>query len=76
MAADNYFVISASEDGDIRVRRFSKQELEDKLKESWWGDSPKFLDVDSDLERESGLLIIRGERVAPKPVYVVKAWEV
>lgn len=74
--SQSYFVFSFSEDGDVSVRRFTKDDLEAKLNEEYWGPSPTFLDANSNFENESGLLIIKGERIAPGPVETVKRWGV
>lgn len=71
-----YFAIYSSEDGDISVTRLSKEELEARLDEDYWGGGLKFLTAGDDIEANTGLMIIKGEQVIPKPKKVVEAWEV
>lgn len=73
-----YFVICLSPDG-TGVSCLSKGELEERLAEDYWGENPEFLDFADgrlDLEHSNGLLIIKGERIEPKPVDIVKSWSV
>lgn len=80
-----YFAIYINMDGDINVRSLGKTNLENALNEEYWG-NPVFLGEvpDSDpqywLKNKKGspgaLLIIKGEIVKPKPVHIVKSWEV
>ena len=77
MMIQRYYVISCSEDGDVSVECVTKEELESKLNEEYWGSNPKFLDASCrDLRSRAGLLVIKGERVVPSPVEVVKGWGV
>lgn len=73
---EKYFVINTSEDGDVSLSVLTKEELEGRLNEDYWG-RPKFLDAsDRDLREEDGLIIIRGKSIQPKPRTTVKEWEV
>lgn len=71
-----YFVIYSSEDGKVRVNRFSKEELENRLNKNYWGDDPKFLSEKDDLAYSVGLMIIKGDLIAPQPKKVVEQWGV
>lgn len=68
----NYFVIHATEDGEVYINKYLKEDLEKKLDEHYWGDVVKIFGLIPDLSRESGLLIIKGEIVVPAAVEVVK----
>jgi hypothetical protein len=71
-----YFVIYSSEDGEVSVERLSKEDLEKRLNENYWGDKPKFLSESDDLAYNAGLMIIKGELVTPQPKKVVEEWDV
>lgn len=70
----SYFVIDASEDGEVSVNRLSKEELEKRLNEKYWGSEPKFLSENDDLARIAGLMIIKGGLITPQPKKVVEQW--
>jgi len=74
-----YFVIHNG-DGDTTVNSFTKEELEKRLAEKHWGDDIQFLDdmpIQSDTNYwETKFLIIKGDIVVPKPIEVVKLYEV
>ena len=75
----SYYVVLFGEDGDVRLAKFTKEELEAKLNADWWGSNPTFLNEESDLQNQgcvSGLFIIKGERIQPNPAQVVKQWQV
>lgn len=72
----NYFVIHVSEDGDVSAERMTQQTLEQRLEQSYWGELPKFLTPEDNLETNPGLLIVKGELVIPATVEVVKRWSV
>ena len=75
-APEKYFVVRFSEDGDVRVSCFAKEELESKLNEEYWGSNPRFLDMNANFENDSGLMVIKGTLVTPGPVETVKRWGV
>jgi len=72
-----YFVISNS-DGDISVSAYSKEELEEKFNDEYFGKLPVFVRdlsyININLMGDDNLLIIRGELVVPKAVEVVKRY--
>ena len=75
----DYFVIHNS-DGDTNVEKVSKSELEERLKENWYGENPEFLN-DIPKERDTNYwgesyLIIKGQIATPKQKQVVTVWEV
>jgi len=73
----NYYVIHCSEDGDKSIDVFTKDKLEEALKDEDWGENPEFGDPGTvSLDYFSGLLIIKGETVIPKPVELVKSYSV
>ncbi len=76
MNAEKYFVVRFSEDGDVSLYCGTKEELEAKLNDQYWGSEPRFLTPTSNFENESGLLIIKGTLVTPGPVETVKRWGV
>ncbi len=76
---ETYFVITAG-DGDTYIKQYTKDELLKALAEEYWGDNTVFLDLthsmDPDYWPENGMLIIKGEIVAPTPKDVVTAWDI
>lgn len=75
-----YFVISISEDGDIRITEHSKKELERQM--SGEDGYPAADDIREEIGEadpnywgSKGTLIIKGEIVQPKAVEVVKRME-
>lgn len=63
-----YFVISS--DGDINVSSMQKDELLEKLDNDYWGEKI-ILNEKSDISRECGIMIIKGEVVSPTKVETV-----
>ena len=71
-----YIVVSFDEDG-ARASSYSQEDLEKRLNEEYWGASPKFLSVaEASSGSASGLLIIRGDVVVPRPTQIVERWGV
>lgn len=69
-----YYTICRNEDG-ISVENITAEELLSRLNSDFYGEKINFLDENSDFSYEEGLMIIRGECVKPKPIKVVKEWE-
>lgn len=72
--SQRYFVIACSDDGDIRVRCFSKEQLEAEMAEE--GSGYHNLDVDPTLSGDPNnwrgkSLLIKGEAVVPRVEQVV-----
>ena len=77
---ERYFVIYQPEADYVSLDEISKQELEKRLAEKYWGEKPSILDhlpggMEGCLE-EQGLVIIKGSVVVPKPVKVIERYEV
>lgn len=72
-----YFVISTGPDG-THVSAISKEELEKRLNEQYWGDEPRFAELGprTDFNYGSHIYIIKGETVLPREVSVVTKYEV
>jgi hypothetical protein len=80
-----YIVIQTTGDGDIRINKYSKDELTKFINDEEEGDfdTADFV-TDKRLEKESdpiywgenSILIIKGELVVPKPVKIVEQYEV
>lgn len=70
-------VISGTRDGDKYIYRMTKHELLSKLKERHWGEDVKFADAGTvpELDGFVGLIVIKGDVVAPRPIDVVKEWD-
>ncbi len=73
---DRYYVICVSDDGDISASCYTKEELEDKLNNDYWGGSPRTLTPIADMNSKSGIMIIKGVQVEPTPVEKVQRWGV
>ena len=80
-----YVVITASEDGDIRVKKYTQEELTKFINDEEEGDfdtddfvNGKMLESNSDPMYWGGnsILIIKGKIIIPKPVKIVSAYEV
>lgn len=72
-----YFLIHCSEDGDISVKQYSKDELLRLLKDEDYG----FIEFFDKMPKDSPVywekvLIIKGEIMCPKPIEVVKQYEI
>lgn len=73
---ESYHVISTSEDG-VSVYALSKEDLEKRLAEQYWGDKKILNELPS--ERDPGywgscIVIIKGSVVVPQPVKVVEEY--
>ncbi len=62
-----YFVLEMSEDGDVYLRDFTKEELEQSLNQGDWEGTKVFKSIDEfDLmEAGAGIYIFKGELVTP-----------
>tara|TARA_R100001594_G_scaffold121248_2_gene157050 strand:- start:338 stop:565 length:228 start_codon:yes stop_codon:yes gene_type:complete len=74
-----YFVIKNT-DGDTIVSSMTKEVLEERLNEDWYGTDVKFLNEipknnDTNYWGED-ILIIKGDIVTPKPVQTVTEYEI
>jgi hypothetical protein len=66
-----YYVITCSEDGDHHIELVSREELEERLNDEYYGSDPKYLtelNESLDLGYFSGLIIIKGEAIMPTAV--------
>jgi hypothetical protein len=72
----SYFVLCQSEDGDVSFEKLSREELETRLAEEYWGSQPIFDQPPTGYIADSplGILIISGEIVVPEPKEVVTEW--
>lgn len=80
MSKDKYFVISTGEDG-ASIECIDKDDLLSRLDKGYHYGKKEFLTTEVTNEGDfmylgESLLIIKGEIVTPKPVEVVKKWEV
>lgn len=74
--SETYIVFYYNEDGDrVQPEFLTKNSLEKRLNENYWGDKVKILTPSCDFEYETGILIIKGEVIKPKSVKVVQQWE-
>jgi hypothetical protein len=89
MGEDIFFIITSTEDG-LKVERLTRTDLENRLKESYYGDSKTFatdraftknaygIDIEnfSDCIGSDGMIIIKGSLVQPKAIEVVTRYEI
>jgi hypothetical protein len=78
MGDDRYVVIKYNEDGDLPdVKEMSGDELRGKLKENYWGERPNFAEPGKEVHgsRFSGLVVIKGQIIKPKPVQVATEYD-
>lgn len=77
--ADRYFVLSGSEDGVyfdcITREEMLKRLTPDKWGGLYYGDKPIASEVPKSLDCFTGLLIIKGEIVVPRPKTTVTEYE-
>lgn len=80
---EQYFLIYTNEDGEARVLKMSKQELQDAMGDpelkGWLKGENAFNDKDfNDATAYWGenFLIIKGSIVTPKPVQKIIEWEI
>jgi len=73
-----YFLIHCSEDGDVSVAKYEKDALLSAIKENYYGDIGFFDKMPDENIQYWGnkVLIIKGEIVTPKPVEVIKKYEI
>lgn len=75
--SDIFYVISTGE--DTRIEVLSAETLKSRLDEEYYGDN-KFIapapGKSMDLAEVSGLIIIKGKAIKPKPVETVTKWDV
>ncbi len=69
-----FFVIYCSEDGDKSLSEFSAEQLTKALEDEDWGENCSFGNVETDLDYFSGIIIIKGEIVIPKPKDIIKSF--
>jgi hypothetical protein len=80
----NYFVISVSEDGDVSVRRMSRQQILKDLNDENSGlkaekvfeGNPKESDPNYWEREGKDTVIIKGELVSPKAIKIVEKYEI
>lgn len=78
MSVEMYHVICTSEDG-ISVKSMSKDEVEKRLKEEYWGKKEMLSKLPNDSDPNywgSSLVIIKGSIVVPQPVKVVEEYKI
>lgn len=79
--AEEFFVLGCSADGTTFDGPLSRETLEQRLAENYYGPRQKFATKNPGTDRfairlrEDELLIIRGSIVQPKAAEVVKRWE-
>ena len=79
MTEETYFVIHCSEDGDVSVNHYTKDELLEALEGEDYGADIGFHDS---LERHDPqywgrkILIIKGSIVVPKPKKVIESYDI
>lgn len=77
--ADKYYVISGSEDGDIRVESYTESQLLNLL-ENYEDDLPNIITTlknhNDPMYWGDSILIIKGEIKVPKPMETIKAWSI
>lgn len=80
-----YIVVTASEDGDIRIKKYIQKELTEFINDEEEGNfdtddfvTGKMVETNPDPMYWGGnsILIIKGKIVVPKPVKIVSAYEV
>jgi hypothetical protein len=73
-----FVVISFNEDGDPpSVQEMSKDELQKRLKEQYYGSRPVFAEPGQEInpDRFVGLIVIEGKIIKPKPVQVATEYD-
>jgi hypothetical protein len=76
---NGYFVIKCSEDGDVSFERLDAAELTKRLSQDYYGEDVEWSGSAPDPDSQywgKRAVIIKGELVTPKPVDVVKRWEI
>jgi len=76
---ESYFLITCTEDGDIRVDQYSKAELLTTLAEGDHGKLEfmgKLVDEDPMNWKESGCLLIKGDIAVPYPKTTATSYDV
>lgn len=77
---DFYFVVTAGEDGDVYINRYTKAELQQQLDDKNWGSDVQFLTVGKShinvQEGGAGIYIFKGTEVTPQEQAVVTKWSV
>lgn len=74
-----YYVITTSEDGDVSFQALDKETLLQRLNEGYWGNCLiKQIKPGEchDVRERTGIYIITGELVLPKPKTRVVEWEI
>lgn len=79
MTPDKYYTFYFSEDGDVSVNIFTKEQLEKKINDKDWGNVPIFKSTPDqkyiDAETLNCLMIIKGTEVQPQPVTEVTQYK-
>lgn len=76
---DKYTVIYFTEDGDANASILSRDELEARLSQHYWGDKPRIAATEADLREIGhsfvGIVILAGAPIQPKPVEIATRYE-
>jgi hypothetical protein len=72
----NEYIVIVSSDGDVWTEELSREALEKRLSEDYYGSESFSKMLPRDLNERGGVWIIKGEVILPKPVDVVKSWSV
>lgn len=77
---DKYYVLTGSEDGDIRIEEFTEAEIQNRINDEDYGGDEKWLDKiegsEDPLYWGPGGIIIKGRIVTPKAKTVVTEFEI
>jgi len=78
MNNEYYWVISCSEDGDVRIEPYSKPILLRGLKEKWWGQPLENIPYGGIDPQDWGnrILIIKGSQVVPFEKEIVTEYDI
>ena len=70
-------VINCSEDGDKSIDIIREETFLEQLNSGYYGERPVFAKPGEKLDMDyfTGIIVIRGQIVSPKPVDVVKKYE-
>jgi hypothetical protein len=75
---DEYFVISANEDGEVSVSILSKEVLEKYIGDEWWGKTPfKVLNNKTDFNYDApAVYIVKGKSILPRAEIIMTRYKV
>ncbi len=74
---EQYFILNSSEDGISINGPLTKEQVLDRLDENYYGEVNFLNDIPNDfIDSGSGMVIIKGQIVLPKPKQVVQSYEV